>query len=119
MARLGRPGMSDERKNELWERWRAGESVSEVSRVMNKPAGVGVHDPAREGRRVFASTRRRASHLTLEERERSRAGSPGVSRSARSPGGWGGRCRRSRGRSLGKGLLEESAIDAHESITGK
>ena len=31
MARLGRPGMSDERKNELWERWHAGESMLDRS----------------------------------------------------------------------------------------
>jgi IS30 family transposase len=69
MARLGRPGLSDERKNELWERWHAGESISEISRAMGKPAGSvytilrtrgGVYSPPR---------RRRAGHLTLEERE--------------------------------------------------
>jgi IS30 family transposase len=69
MARLGRPGMSDERKNELWERWHAGESISEISRAMGKPAGSvftilrtrgGVYSPPRH---------RRASHLRLEERE--------------------------------------------------
>lgn len=31
MARLGRPGMSDERKNELWERWHAGEPVDKIA----------------------------------------------------------------------------------------
>ena len=69
MARLGRPGLSDERKNELWERWHAGASISAISRAMGKPAGSvytilrtrgGVYSPPR---------RRRASHLTLQERE--------------------------------------------------
>lgn len=31
--------MSENRKNELWERWRPGESISEISRMMGKPAG--------------------------------------------------------------------------------
>lgn len=69
MARLGRPGMSDERKNELWQRWHAGESISQISRAMGKPPGSvytilrldgGVYRPPR---------RRRDGHLTLEERE--------------------------------------------------
>ncbi|MGW9131967.1 hypothetical protein [Streptomyces sp. NPDC055681] len=32
MARLGRPGLPDEEKRELWQRWRAGESLSEIGR---------------------------------------------------------------------------------------
>jgi hypothetical protein len=31
--------MSDERKNELWDRWHSGESISEISRAMGKPPG--------------------------------------------------------------------------------
>lgn len=39
MARLGRPGMSDEMKEDLWRRWRAGESISIISRAIGKPPG--------------------------------------------------------------------------------
>ncbi|SCD57211.1 hypothetical protein GA0115240_11507 [Streptomyces sp. DvalAA-14] len=39
MARLGRPGMSDEMKADLWRRWGAGESISVISRQIGKPPG--------------------------------------------------------------------------------
>jgi IS30 family transposase len=40
MARLGRPGgLSEARKQELWERWKAGESISDISRALKKPPG--------------------------------------------------------------------------------
>lgn len=69
MARLGRPGMSDERKNELWERWQGGESISEIGRAMGKPAGS-VYTILRTGGGVYSPPRkRRNGHLTLRERE--------------------------------------------------
>ncbi len=40
MARLGRPGgLSEAGKKELWERWKAGESISDISRALKKPPG--------------------------------------------------------------------------------
>jgi hypothetical protein len=40
VARLGRPvGLSAAGKKELWERWRAGESISDISRALQKPPG--------------------------------------------------------------------------------
>lgn len=39
MARMGRPGMSDAQKRELWERWKAGESISQIGRALAKPPG--------------------------------------------------------------------------------
>jgi IS30 family transposase len=40
MARLGRPGgLSSVGKKELWERWRAGESISDIARSLKKPPG--------------------------------------------------------------------------------
>jgi IS30 family transposase len=66
---LGRPGISDERKNELWCRWHAGESISEISRAMGKPAGS-VFTILRSSGGVYRSPRRRRDeHLTLDERE--------------------------------------------------
>jgi len=41
MARVGRPGMSDVQKRELWQRWRKGESLSDIGRALGKfPASV-------------------------------------------------------------------------------
>jgi hypothetical protein len=40
VARLGRPGgLSEAGKMELWERWKAGESISDISRALKKPPG--------------------------------------------------------------------------------
>jgi IS30 family transposase len=70
VARLGRPGgLSAAGKKELWERWRAGESISDIARALQKPPGSihgmleatgGISPPQR---------RRRRCALTLAERE--------------------------------------------------
>ncbi len=70
MARLGRPGgLSKAGKQELWERWRAGESISDIARALKKPPGSihgmleatgGISPPQR---------RRRRCALTPAERE--------------------------------------------------
>jgi len=39
MARTGRPGLSAELKRELWRRWKAGQSLSEIGRCLGKHAG--------------------------------------------------------------------------------
>lgn len=40
MARVGRPGeLSAASKKELWERWRAGESISDIARALQKAPG--------------------------------------------------------------------------------
>jgi hypothetical protein len=40
VVRLGRPGgLSAAGKKELWERWKAGESISDISRALKKPLG--------------------------------------------------------------------------------
>jgi hypothetical protein len=39
VARLGRPGLPEARKKELWERWKAGESISDIARALKKPPG--------------------------------------------------------------------------------
>ncbi len=61
MARLGRPGgLSEAGKQELWERWRAGESISDIARALQKPPGSihgmleatgGISPPQRHRRR--------------------------------------------------------------------
>ena len=70
MARLGRPGgLSAAGKKELWERWRAGESISDIAWALQKPPGSihgmleatgGISPPQR---------RRRRCALTPAERE--------------------------------------------------
>ncbi|ABG05165.1 Integrase, catalytic region [Rubrobacter xylanophilus DSM 9941] len=70
MARPGRPrGLSAAGKKELWERWRAGESVSDIARALNKPAGS-IHGMI-EATGGFSppQRRRRGCALTLVERE--------------------------------------------------
>ena len=38
MAELGRPGLSRAQKDELWSRWRARESLSDIGRALGKHA---------------------------------------------------------------------------------
>lgn len=70
MARLGRPrGLSAVGKKELWERWRAGESISDIARALQKPPGS-IHGMI-EATGGFSppQRRRRGCALTLVERE--------------------------------------------------
>jgi IS30 family transposase len=70
VARVGRPGgLSEAGKQQLWDRWRAGESISDIARALQKPAGSihgmleatgGISPPQR---------RRRRCALTPAERE--------------------------------------------------
>ena len=39
MAKLGRPGMSDELRRELWRMWVSGSSISEIARAIGHPVG--------------------------------------------------------------------------------
>jgi len=39
MAQMGRPGLTVEQKRELWLRWQAGESLSEIGRALGKQPG--------------------------------------------------------------------------------
>ncbi len=70
MAGLGRPGLSAVRKKELWERWKAGESISDIARALEKPPGS-VHGVLKATSGIAPSQRRRRSRwaLTLDERE--------------------------------------------------
>ncbi len=70
MARLGRPGgLSAAGKKELWERWRAGESVSDIARALKKPPGS-IHGMLRATGGISPpQRRRRRCALTPAERE--------------------------------------------------
>jgi IS30 family transposase len=39
MAQMGRPGLSSQQKHELWARWKAGQSLSDIGRSLGKHAG--------------------------------------------------------------------------------
>jgi IS30 family transposase len=70
VARLGRPGgLSAAGKKELWERWRAGESISDIARALHKPPGS-IHGMI-EATGGFSppERRRRRCALTPPERE--------------------------------------------------
>lgn len=69
MAQLGRPGLTDFQKAELWQRWRNGESLSDIGRALGKfPASVfGV---LRLYGGIMPTARHQADgRLTVEERE--------------------------------------------------
>ena len=69
MAQMGRPGLSSQQKQELWARWKAGQSLSDIGRSLGKHAGSifgvlhssgGIAPPAR---------RRSPRSLSVRERE--------------------------------------------------
>lgn len=69
MAQLGRPGLSVEQKRELWRRWQAGQSLSEIGRALEKQTGS-IHGVVSANGGFVPRTRtRRRSALTLFERE--------------------------------------------------
>ena len=69
MAQRGRPGLSPEQKRELWSRWKAGESLSEIGRALGKQPGSIHGVVASNGGYVPAVRRRSARVLTISERE--------------------------------------------------
>ena len=70
MARLGRPGgLSAAGKRELWERWRAGESISDIARALQKLPGS-IHGMLEAtGGFSLPERRRRRCALAPSERE--------------------------------------------------
>ena len=39
MAKIGRPGLPSVKRQEVWDRWKVGESISEISRAVGSPPG--------------------------------------------------------------------------------
>ena len=69
MTRIGRPGLDDGQKRELWQRWKAGESLSVIGRALGKHA-ASIHGVvARQGGVVPAVPTRSVRVLALGERE--------------------------------------------------
>lgn len=69
MARLGRPGMSDEDRTDLWVRWGRGESISDIARAIERPPGSVFTVLKSSGGYVPPPRRRRPGTLTAAERE--------------------------------------------------
>jgi len=68
MAQLGRPGLSASQKTEMWRRWKAGESHSDIGRALGKlPASI--HGTIRLQGGIVPRPRSRSSRaLTWEDR---------------------------------------------------
>jgi IS30 family transposase len=69
MARTGRPGLSHERKAELWQRWKAGETLSDIVRALGKHAASVFGVVAAKGGFAPVARLRRSGSLSLMERE--------------------------------------------------
>jgi IS30 family transposase len=70
VVRPGRPGgLSAAGKKELWQRWKAGESISDIARALQKPPGS-IHGMIEStGGIALRKRRRRGCALTAAERE--------------------------------------------------
>lgn len=69
MAQMGRPGLSASQKAELWQRWKIGQSLSDIGRALSKHAGS-IHGVLSANGGIVPITRRRSQRvLTLSERE--------------------------------------------------
>ena len=69
MAKIGRPGLPSDKRQEVWERWKAGDSISVIAKAVGSPPGSifsillpfgGIYQPPQH---------RRATALSLAERE--------------------------------------------------
>ena len=69
MARTGRPGLSHEQKAELWRRWKAGETLSDIGRALGKHAASVFGVVAAKGGFAPLPRSRRSGSLSLAERE--------------------------------------------------
>lgn len=69
MARMGRPGLSDSQKIELWRRWKDGQTLSEIGLALCRHAGSIHGVVSARGGIAPAARRRSALALSLAERE--------------------------------------------------
>ena len=99
MVRVCRPRLSWSEKNELWQRWRRGESQSDIARALHRVSSC-VHNAVATAGGIAPRPRGRSARaLTGQEREEiSRAASRKGSRSGRSGGSSGARPRPSAAR---------------------
>ena len=69
MARTGRPGLSQQQKNELWQRWKEGQSLSDIGRALGKHAASVFGVLLAKGGIAPRIRLRKAGSLNLLERE--------------------------------------------------
>ncbi len=69
MAKIGRPGLSREKKADLWERWKSGQCASDIARALERTKGAIHHVLAFNGGIAPIARRRGAVALVLDERE--------------------------------------------------
>ena len=69
MAKIGRPGLPSEKRQLVWEMWRAGGSLSEIARTVGSPPGSIFSILLPYGGFYQRPQRRRPGTLTLQERE--------------------------------------------------
>lgn len=69
MAPMGRPGLSWQQKQELWARWKAGQSLSDIGRSLGKHAGSIFGVLASRGGIAPPTRRRSRLALSMHERE--------------------------------------------------
>lgn len=69
MATMGRPGLSPSQKADLWQRWKDGQSLSEIGKALGKHAGS-IHGVLSSNGGIVPTSRRRSRlALTSPERE--------------------------------------------------
>jgi IS30 family transposase len=69
MGKIGRPGLSDEQKRDVWRRWKEGCSLSDIARALGKVPGSIHGVVAANGGFAPPERRRAAQQLSLVERE--------------------------------------------------
>ena len=69
MAKIGRPGLSREKRAELWERWKSGQCASDIARALERTKGAIHHVLAFSGGIAPVARRRSPVALVLDERE--------------------------------------------------
>jgi hypothetical protein len=69
MLKVGRPGLTDAQRADMWRQWKAGYSIREISAVLHRsPSAVGVHLAERGG--IAPPVRKRSAiALSMAERE--------------------------------------------------
>ncbi len=69
MAKIGRPGLPSTKRQQVWDMWKAGDSLSEISRTVGSPPGSIFSILLPYGGYYQAPQRRRLGALSLVERE--------------------------------------------------
>lgn len=69
MTRVGRHGLTAQQRQELWTRWRKGQSLIDIARAVGKKAGSVFGVLAAAGGMSPRTRRRRTTELALRERE--------------------------------------------------